>query len=328
MQAIVIRDHGGPEVLRSEDVPVPVPGPAEVLVRHHAIGVNFVDTQHREGKPYPVKLPLIPGTEAAGVIAAVGSAVTGCWVGDRVGYAGPMGSVCAEYGVVAADRIVPVPDAVSFEQAAAVLLQGMTAHALTQSVYAVQPGDYVLIHAASGGVGLNLVQMAKQRGGIVIGTVSSAGKADAVRAAGADHILEYADFAAETLRITAGAGVQVIYDGVGQATFDQSLPLLRAMGHMVVYGLASGNIPPFDVNRLSGITGSGERGSLFLTWATLSDYNARPEDLQRRAADVLGWVANETLRVTIAAVLPLAEAAQAHRLLESRQTIGKIVLIP
>lgn len=328
MQAIVIRDHGGPEVLRSEDVPVPVPGPAEVLVRHHAIGVNFVDTQHREGKPYPVKLPLIPGTEAAGVIAAVGSAVTGCRVGDRVGYAGPMGSVCAEYGVVAADRIVPVPDAVSFEQAAAVLLQGMTAHALTQSVYAVQPGDYVLIHAASGGVGLNLVQMAKQRGGIVIGTVSSAGKAEAVRAAGADHILEYADFAAETLRITGGAGVQVIYDGVGQATFDQSLPLLRAMGHMVVYGLASGNIPPFDVNRLSGITGSGEKGSLFLTWATLSDYNARPEDLQRRAADVLGWVANETLRVTIAAVLPLAEAAQAHRLLESRQTIGKIVLIP
>jgi NADPH:quinone reductase len=329
MKAIVVRAHGGIEALQLEDMPIPVPEADQVLVQHKVIGVNFVDVQHRRGEPYPITLPFTPGIEAAGVVEAVGRAVNGFRVGDRVAYAGPMGSVYGEFGVVNGGRLVHLPDATSFELAASVLLQGMTAHALTESAYRVQRGDVALIHAAAGGVGSMLVQMCKRRGATVIATASSPDKAAYARELGADHTIatRETDFAAEVQRITSD-GVNVVYDAVGRDTFDAGLRLLRARGHMVIYGLSSGSIPPFDINRLSGITGSGERGSLFVTWATLNDYNAAREDLLWRARDVLTWAAEGTIKVRIAERLPLAEAARAHELLESRGVVGKVVLIP
>jgi NADPH2:quinone reductase len=317
-------------VLQLVDVPDLTPTGDQVLVQHQAIGVNFVDTQHRTGVPYPVTLPLIPGTEAAGVVAAIGPDVTNFQPGDRVGFAGYMSGVYADASVVPQSRLVSIPEAVTFDQAAAVLLQGMTAHALTESVYPVQAGDVVLIHAAAGGVGLYLVQMAKRRGATVIGTVSSVDKARAIERAGADHSILYTqtDFETETQRITGGMGVQVVYDSVGRTTFDKSLQVLRAKGHMIVYGLTSGPVAPFDINRLSGITGGGTHGSLFLTWPTLNDYAARREDLVWRAHDVLNWTARGELTPQIAATFPLANAAHAHALLEQRQVAGKLLLHP
>jgi NADPH:quinone reductase len=329
MQAIFIREHGGPDVLRLEDIPVPTPQHKEILVKNKAIGVNFVDTQHRAGDNYPINLPLIPGIEAAGVIEATGTDVT-FKVGDRVGYAGYMGGNYAAYTLVPEEKLVPVPEGVSFELAAASLLQGITAHALSHSVYSIKQDDTVLVHAAAGGVGLLLVQMAKRLGATVIGTVSSAEKAELAKAFGADHVIDYsrANFETETMRLTNSEGVHAVYDSVGKTTFDKSINVLRAQGYMVIYGLTSGAIPPFDINRLSGITGSGNKGSLFLTWATSSDYTNKREDLLWRAKDVLSWVADGSLKVHIARTLPLAKAAEAHRLLESRKVVGKVLLLP
>ena len=330
MKAIFIRTHGGPEVLQLEDMPVPLPQHAEVLVKNQAIGVNFVDTQHRAGLNYPVNLPLIPGTEAAGVVQAVGPQVSEFKVGDRVGYAGYMGGDYAEYTLVPQDRLVPIPTQVTFEAAAAALMQGMTAHCLAYSVYPIKPGDTVLVQAAGSGVGLFLVQLARRRGATVIAVVSSPEKAELARAMGAEHVIVHTqtDFESETLRLTHGEGVQAVYDSVGRSTFDKGINVLKAQGYMIVYGLTSGPVPPFDINRLSGITGANSKGSLFLTWATLSDYNARREDLLWRARDVLGWIADGSLKVHIARSLPLADAAEAHRLVESRQLTGKVLLLP
>lgn len=330
MKAIVIHQHGGPDVLQLEDIPTPKPQAKEVLVKNQAIGLNFVDTQHRAGVNYPVKLPLIPGIEAAGWVEAVGSAVSEFRVGDRVAYAGYMGGNYAEYTVVPAEKLIPVPSQLTFEAAAAALLQGMTAHCLAYSVYPIQSGDRVLIQAAAGGVGLLLVQLAKQRGATVIAVVSTPEKAAVVQALGADHVIVHsqADFEIETRRLTQGEGVHAVYDSVGRTTFDKGLKVLRAQGYMVVFGLSSGPVPLFDLNRLSGITGSGHQGSLFLTWATLSDYAAKRVDLLWRAGEVLDWVAAGSLNVPIARTLPLTEAAEAHRLIESRQVVGKVLLLP
>jgi NADPH2:quinone reductase len=330
VKAVLIRTHGGPEVLKLEDIPVPQPQRAEVLVKNRAIGVNFVDTQHRAGLNYPVNLPLIPGTEAAGIVQAVGPEVSEFKVGDRVGYAGHMGGDYAEYTPVPQDRLVPIPDQVTFEAAAAALMQGMTAHCLTYSVYPIKTGDTVLVQAAGSGVGLFLVQFARRRGASVIAVVSSPEKAEMARSMGAQHVIvqTQTDFETETLRLTNGAGVQAVYDSVGRSTFDKGINLLKAQGYMIVYGLTSGPVPPFDINRLSGITGAKSKGSLFLTWATLSDYTAKREDLLWRARDVLGWIADGSLKVQIARSLPLADAAEAHRLVESRQLTGKILLLP
>lgn len=330
MKAIFIHKHGGPEVLQSEDVPTPIPQHKEVLVKNQAIGVNFVDIQHRAGFNYPINLPLIPGIEAAGFIEAVGPDVSEFAVGDRVGYAGYIGGNYAEYTVVPEAQLVPLPVDVTFELAAAALMQGMTAHCLAYSVYPIKEKDIVLIQAAAGGVGLLLVQMAKRRGATVIGTVSTAEKAKLVETVGADHVILYtqADFETETMRLTQGEGVHAVYDSVGQTTFDKGIKVLRAQGHMIVFGLSSGPVPPFDINRLSGVTGSGNKGSLFLTWASLRDYAAKREDLLWRAKDVLEWAGEGSLTVHIDRTFPLTEAVEAHRLLESRQVAGKILLLP
>jgi NADPH:quinone reductase len=330
MKAIVIHHHGGPDVLSLEDTRVPATQGRQVLVRNKAIGVNFVDVQHRAGDNYPVNLPLIPGIEAAGVVEALGDEATYFKLGDRVAYAGYMGGNYAEYTAIPEERLVPIPDAVSFELAAASLLQGMTAHALTHSVYSIRKGNTVLVHAAAGGVGLFLVQMAKRLGATVIGTVSNTEKDQLARSVGADHVINYAqaDFESETLRLTNDEGVHVVYDAVGKTTFDKGIKVLRSQGYMVVYGLTSGVVPPFDINRLSGITGSGNKGSLFLTWATASDYTNKRQDLLWRASDVLRWVADGSLKVHIAQTLELNQAAQAHRLIEGRQVMGKVLLLP
>ncbi|MGQ0601657.1 MAG: quinone oxidoreductase family protein [Anaerolineales bacterium] len=330
IHAQIIRRHGGPDVLEPTEVPTPIPGTGEVVVRNAAIGINFVDTQHRAGQPYPVRLPLIPGVEGAGTIAAVGADVVEFAVSDRVAYAGYMGGAYAEYSAIPVARLIPIPESVSFEQAAASLLQGMTAHVLTHRAYRVQPGDVALVHGAAGGVGLFLVQMARRCGATVIGTVSSEAKARVAQSMGADHIIQYreADFQTETLRLTVGRGVHVVYDSVGRETFDKNINVLGARGHLVIFGLSSGNIPPFDINRLSGITGAGNKGSLSITWPTLNDYAAERADLLWHANSVLDWVGDGTLTVHVAAKLPLSQAAEAHRLLEGRQVAGKVLLLP
>lgn len=330
MKAIVIEQHGGPEVLQLVDRPMPAVNGEQVLVENRAIGVNFVDTQHRAGTPYPIGLPLIPGIEAVGVVTAVGQNVHEFKIGDRVGYAGYMGGNYAECTLVPESKLIPIPADVNDECAAAALMQGMTAHALAYNVYPIQKGDTVLIQAGAGGVGLFLLQLAKRRGATVITTVSNETKAEFARAYGADHTIVYTktDFEKETMKLTDGQGAQVVYDAVGRNTFDQGIRVLRAQGVMVVNGLTSGSVPLFDINRLSGITGAGSRGSLFLTWATLSDYTARQEELLWRAKDVLTWVGDGSLKTQIAHTLPLHKAAEAHRLLESRQTVGKVLLIP
>jgi NADPH2:quinone reductase len=327
---MLVRSSGDPEVLEHVVLPMPVPQGRQVLVAHRVIGVNFVDAQHRRGTPYPVSLPLIPGIEAAGAVLAIGADVTQWAVGDRVAFAGVMSGVYAEASLVPEDRLVAVPPHVAFELAAAVLLQGLTAHMLSETVYAIQPGDTVLIQAAASGVGYYLVQLAKRRGARVIGATSSAAKAAVALAAGADQVVLTSDDGWEdTARSLAGStGIHAVYDGIGRATFDQGLRLLRPLGHMVVYGLSSGPVAPFDINRLSGITGSGECGSLRLTWPTLNDHVARSEDLRWRAAEVLGWAAAGVLRPLVDATLPLAQAAEAHRRLEARAVRGKLLLCP
>lgn len=322
MKAIVVRKHGGPENLEYTDMAVPDPGPGQVRVKHAAVGVNFIDTYMRSGL-YKADLPLVPGQEGAGTVDAVAPDVKDLKVGDRVAYCMVRGSY-AEFIVVPAWQLVKIPDSLGFNEAAAAMLQGMTAHYLTHSTFALQSGNACLIHAAAGGVGLLLVQMAKMRGARSIGTVGSDEKAGMAREAGADETIVYTsqDFVAEVKRITEGKGVDVVYDGVGKAVFLGSLDCLRPRGMMVTFGNASGAVPPIEPLTLT------QKGSLFLTRPTLVNYAQNREELDWRAGDVLCWVMEKKLKLHIGHTYPLSEAAQAHRDLEGRRTTGKLLLIP
>lgn len=322
MKAIQVAQVGGPEALTLVDAPVPDPKPNEALVQIEAAGVNFVDVYFREGR-YPAPLPFINGQEGAGLVVAVGSDVTALKLGDRVAYTGSLGSY-AEYVAVPADRLVKLPDELDFNQAAAAMLQGMTAHYLSHSTYPIKSGDTVLIHAAAGGVGLLLVQMAKKLGARVIGTAGSAKKAELAHEVGADEVIIYtdADFETETRRLTDGKGVNVVYDGVGKDTFAKDLKVMRPRGYVVLFGGASGAVPPFELMELT------KHGSLFVTRPTLVNYIASREELEQRANDVLQMIVRGELKLRIHQIYPLAEAQQAHRDLEGRKTTGKLLLIP
>ena len=322
MHAIRISTPGDRGVMRLQELPTPTPGPGTVLVRIEAAGVNFVDVYERSGL-YQRPLPFTPGSEAAGVVEQLGSGVQGLTAGDRVAYTGVAGAY-ATHAVVPADRLVTLPDRVTTRQGAAAMLQGMTAHYLATSTYALAAGDTCLIHAAAGGVGQLLCQMARRRGARVIGTVSTARKEELAREAGAHEVIRYTehDFAAETRRLTEGRGVQVVYDSVGRTTFDASLTCLARRGMLVLFGQSSGPVPPVDPQRLN------RAGSLYLTRPTLADYTATREELLSRAGEVLGWIAAGELRLRLDAELPLADAAEAHRRLEERETTGKLLLIP
>jgi len=322
MKAIQVSKTGGPEELVLVDLPVPKPKPNEALVQVKAAGVNFIDVYFREGR-YPAQLPFVNGQEAAGVVTEVGSEVTTFQPGDRVAYTGALGSY-AEYAAVPANRLVKIPDDLSFEQAAAAMLQGMTAHYLVHSTYKLQAGETALIHAAAGGVGLLLVQMAKKIGARVIGTAGTKEKAQLARDAGADECIIYteADFETETRRLTDNKGVNVVYDGVGKATFDKDLNVLAPRGYLVLFGGSSGAVPPFDLIKLS------QKGSLYVTRPTLAHYTAAREEMEWRANDVLQWIVAGDLKLRIHKNYMLAEAAQAHRDLEGRKTTGKLLLIP
>jgi NADPH2:quinone reductase len=322
MKAIQVSQVGGPEVLKLVDLPVPEPKPNEALVKIEAAGVNFVDVYFREGR-YPAPLPFVPGHEAAGIVTAIGSEVTSIKIGDRVAYTGVLGGY-AEYAAVPADRLVKIPDQLDFKQAAAAMLQGMTAHYLSHSTYPIKQGETALIHAAAGGVGALLVQMAKNRGARVIGTAGSEEKAQLAREAGADEVIIYTeqDFETETLRLTDGEGVHVVYDGVGKTTFDKDFNVLRPRGYLVLFGASSGPVPPFDLIRLS------HKGSLFLTRPSLHHYIHTREELEQRAGDVLQMIDEGKLKLRIHQTYTLAEAQQAHRDLEGRKTTGKLLLIP
>ena len=322
MQAIQVSEVGGPEVLTPVEVPTPKPKPEEALVQIKAAGVNFIDVYFREGR-YPTPLPFIDGQEATGVVTEVGNEVTTLKPGDRVAYSSALGSY-AEYAAVPASRLVKIPDELDFEQAAAAMLQGMTAHYLLHSSYPLQKGQTALIHAAAGGVGLLLVQMAKTIGGRVIATAGTPEKAQLAREAGADECIVYtdADFEAETKRLTNGEGVHVVYDGVGKATFDKDLNVLRPRGYLVLFGGSSGAVPPFDLIKLS------QKGSLFITRPTLAHYTLTREELEWRANDVLGAIARGDLKLRIHKTYALKDAAEAHRDLEGRKTSGKLLLIP
>ena len=322
MKAIRVHETGGPDVLRFEDVPDPVPGAGELLIDVEATGVNFIEVYQREGL-YPLQRPFTPGAEAAGVVSALGPGVTDFAVGDRVVSETIRGSY-AERALVAAPRAVRVPAGVTTKQAAAVCLQGFTAHYLSTSTFRLEPGHRALVHAAAGGVGLLLCQMAKQRGAFVIGTASTEEKRRLAREAGADEVIDYTtqDFAAETKRITSNAGVHVVYDSVGKSTFDKSLDVLVRRGMMVLFGQSSGPVPPFDPQMLN------RKGSLFLTRPTLGHYVATRDELLARADDVLGAVESGSLSVRIGADYALRDAADAHRALEGRRTTGKVLLIP
>lgn len=322
MKAIQVQKTGGPEALTLVDVPVPKPKPNEVIVKIGAIGVNFIDVYFREGR-YPAALPFIDGQEAAGTVAEVGSEVKSVKPGDRVAYTGVLGSY-SEYAAVPADRLVAVPVGVTDEQAAAAMLQGMTAHYLVYSTYPLKKGEAALIHAAAGGVGLLLVQMAKNLGARVIGTAGTPEKAKLAKDAGADEVIVYTsqDFEAETKRLTDNKGVHVIYDGVGKSTFDADLNLLRPRGYLVLFGASSGAVPPFDPIRLS------QKGSLFLTRPSLMHYIAGRDELEYRASDVFNMIKAGKLKLHIGHTYKLAEAQQAHRDLEGRKTTGKLLLLP
>jgi len=322
MKAILIETFGGPEVLRIADVPDPQAGKGQIRARVEAAGVNFIDVYHRTGL-YPNALPFVPGQEGAGVVEQVGEGVVGFREGDRVGWANVTGAY-AERALVPAAAAVRVPPSVDSRTAAAVLLQGMTAHYLCRSTYPLKAGDTCLVHAAAGGVGLLLVQMARQRGARVIGTVGSEEKARLAREAGADEVVQYdrEDFLDAVKRLTGGRGVEVVYDGVGKATAAKSLDCLAPLGMMVFFGNASGPVDPIDPLALS------RKGSLFLTRPSLGHYTADRASLERRAGEVLGLVAEGRLRVRIGRTFPLAEAAEAHRALQGRQTTGKVLLLP
>jgi NADPH2:quinone reductase len=322
MHAICVHEFGGPEVLRYEEVPMPEPGPGQARVKIEAAGVNYTDIYFRTGQ-YRGSLPFILGQEAAGIVDAVGPEVNDVKVGDRVAYAPEQGAY-AEYAVVPAWRLVPVPDNLDLKLAAAVMLQGLTAHYLTYSTYPIKSGETALVHAAAGGVGCLLVQIAKHRGARVIATVSTEDKAREAREAGADEIILYThtDFASETRRLTGSEGVDVVYDSVGKTTFWGSLDSLRRRGYMVLFGQSSGPVEPIDPQVLNA------KGSLYLTRPTLAHYVATRTELLQRANDLFQWITAGDLKVRIAATYPLAKTAEAHRFLESRQAKGKVLLIP
>jgi NADPH2:quinone reductase len=322
MKAIRIHEHGGTEVLRLEQVPLPEPGEGEARVRVRFAGVNFIDVYRRTGfYPVPGGLPAIPGSEASGVVEALGPGVSGIAEGDRVGFWDAPGAY-AEAVVHRADRLLPLPAGLGFEAGAALPLQGMTAHYLTRTIRPLGPGDTVLIHAAAGGVGLLAVQMAKLAGATVIGTCSTEEKAERARAAGADHVIlyRYVDFVAEARELTGGEGVDLAIDGVGRATFEGSVAATRIRGHVILFGQASGEPEPIRPRKLLG--------SRTLTCASLYDYSRDRAEMLARAGEVFGWHAEGRLAVRIDCVLPLAEAAEAHRLLEGRETSGKVLLQP
>ncbi|HEU5261362.1 MAG TPA: quinone oxidoreductase [Gemmatimonadales bacterium] len=322
MKAIRVHAPGGPEVLRYEEVPQPVAGGGQVLVKIEAAGVNYIDVYQRTGL-YKVATPFTLGQEAAGVVVAVGPRVSDVRVGDRVAYTGVLGAY-AEYQAVPADRVFVLPEGIGAKQGAAAMLQGMTAHYLTCTTYALKPGDTCLVHAAAGGVGLLLCQIAKLRGARVIGTVSTKEKAALAREAGADDMIVYTqqDFEAEAKQLTGGAGLHVVYDSVGKTTFEKGLNCLARRGMMVLYGQSSGPVGPFDPQVLN------QKGSLFLTRPSLAHYITTRAELVARAGDVLEWARSGKLKLRVGAEFPLAQAAQAHRQLEARRTTGKVLLIP
>ncbi len=322
MKIVRVHEFGDPEALNYEDAPVPEPGTGEARVRIECIGLNFIDCYHRKGL-YPGTLPLTPGMEAAGVVDAVGSATDELEVGDRVAYATHQGSY-AEYTVVPVEKLVPVPDEVSARQAAAVMLQGMTAHYLAFATYPLAPTDTALVHAAAGGVGLLLIQMAKRAGARVIGTVSTEEKAALARQAGADEIILYtqSDFEEETLRLTDNQGVNVVYDSVAKTTFEKGLNCLKPRGYMALYGQSSGPISEFNPQILN------QKGSLFLTRPSLTHYADDREELLQRSGDLFRWMSSGELDVRIDKTFALADAAAAHRYIEGRQTKGKALLMP
>ena len=322
MNAIQVQKPGGPEVLTLVDIPVPKPKPHEAVVKVSAAGVNFIDVYLREGR-YPSTLSFISGQEGSGIVSEIGADVKSFKPGDRVAYTGIPGSY-AEYAAVPADRLVLLPPGITEHQAAAAMLQGMTAHYLVHDTYPLKKGETALIHAAAGGAGLLLVQMAKNIGARVIGTAGTEEKAKLAREAGADEVILYAqeDFEAETKRLTDGKGVHVVYDGVGKTTFDKDLNILRPRGYLVLFGASSGPVPPFDLVKLS------QKGSLFVTRPTLVHHIATHEELQQRATAVLTTIAKGKLKLRIEHIYPLREAQQAHRDLEARKTTGKLLLIP
>lgn len=320
MHSIQVSAHGGPEVLEWSESPVPAPGPTEALVRLSAAGVNFIDTYHRTGL-YPLDLPFTPGQEGAGMVEQVGSDVDAVAVGDRVAWTGLPGSY-AQLVAVPADRLVNVPEDVELDTAAAVMLQGMTAHYLAYDTFPLEPGHACLIHAGAGGVGRLLIQIAKLRGATVFATVGTEAKAEVARSVGADHVIVYTevDFADEIERLAGPKALDVVYDGVGADTLDAGMKLLRPRGMMVSFGNASG--PPPDISVLS----LSRLGSLFLTRPSLGHYTSTRDELDRRAADLFEWMAAGRLDVSIGARFPLERAADAHRALEGRQTTGKVLL--
>lgn len=322
MQAIQIHSTGGPDVLQLSTLPDPEPRAGEALIRIEASGVNFIDTYFREGR-YPATLPYTLGQEAAGTILAVGPDVHGFTAGDRVAWCGVPGTY-ATLAVSPVSQLIQIPEGITTEQAAAALLQGMTAHYLLHATFVPQFGDRVLIHAGAGGTGLLLIQMARRLGAKIITTVSTEEKAALARKAGAHHVILYTheDVPARVREITHGEGLPVVYDSVGKSTFEASLKCLCSRGVLVLFGGASGAVPPFDLIRLS------QMGSLYVTRPTLRDYVATREDLEQRARDLFRWVADGSLKLRIAHTYPLAEAAQAHRDLEARATTGKLLLIP
>jgi NADPH:quinone reductase len=322
MKAIRIHQPGGPEALQLDDVADPSPGSGQVAVKLAAAGVNYIDVYFRTGQ-YKAQLPLTLGLEGAGTVTAVGSGVSDVKAGDNVAWTGVPGSY-AQMNVVPADRLVKLPSGVSPKDGAAAMLQGMTAHYLVKSSYPLKKGDTCLVHAAAGGMGLLLCQMAKMLGATVIGTVSTEEKAALAKAAGADHVILYTkqDFEPEVKRLTGGRGVDVVYDGVGASTFDKSLNCLRPRGYMILFGAASGPVPPLDLQVIN------VRGSLFLQRPSLNHHIGSREELVQRAGEVLGWIKDGKVKLRIEHQFPLAQAAEAHRALEGRKTTGKILLIP
>lgn len=322
MKAIQVKQPGGAEAMEVVDLPIPTPKPNEAVVKLEASGVNFIDVYHREGR-YKVPTPFVPGQEGAGVVSSVGSQVKSVKQGDRVAWTGLLGSY-AEYSAVPADRLVPIPSGVTSEQAAATMLQGMTAHYLSHDTYPLKRGETALIHAAAGGVGLLLVQMARAIGARVIATVSTDAKAKLAREAGADEIILYTqtDFETETRRVTDNRGVDVVYDSVGKTTFDKSLNVLRPRGMMVLFGGSSGAVPPFDLIALS------TKGSLYITRPTLVNYIASRDELVARSNAVFAMIASGKVKLRIEHKYPLSEVRLAHRDLEGRKTTGKVLLLP
>ena len=322
MKAVRIHKYGGPEVLTHEDIPVPEPKAGEARVKIEAIGLNFIDIYQRTGL-YPIQTPFTLGSEGAGVVDAVGEGLTEVKKGDRVAYSMVLGSY-AEFAIVPAWRLAPVPANIDGKSAATLMLQGMTAHYLAHSTYPLKRGDTALVHAAAGGVGLLLIQLAKQLGATVIGTVSTEAKAQLAKDAGAEHVILYtqSDFLAEVKKLTEGRGVHVVYDSVGQSTFEKGLDCLRPRGTMVLFGQSSGPVAAFDPGKLAA------KGSLFLTRPSLAHYTLDRNELLQRANDLFNWTASGKLKLRIEKTYSLADAAEAHRELEGRKTTGKVILLP